>query len=152
MLRRPPRSTLFPYTTLFRAAHGDADARNLAAYPARLFVTRRPSLLFLYSGRAEFLGVRKPELFECGDGDAVAILAVARDGDFGLRHLRGALGGVVHHARDVLEIDLIGEANEVVHHGVIGDDVGGDASFRDHALHTMLGAPGRAQVIHRRIE
>src|SRR3712207_9499128 len=24
MIRRPPRSTLFPYTTLFRSAHGDA--------------------------------------------------------------------------------------------------------------------------------
>src|SRR5438034_3162285 len=25
MLRRPPRSTLFPYTTLFRSPHGDAQ-------------------------------------------------------------------------------------------------------------------------------
>src|SRR5690606_40312191 len=25
MLRRPPRSTLFPYTTLFRSVHGGAD-------------------------------------------------------------------------------------------------------------------------------
>src|SRR2546430_9587934 len=25
MIRRPPRSTLFPYTTLFRSAPGDAD-------------------------------------------------------------------------------------------------------------------------------
>src|SRR3712207_8780452 len=28
MIRRPPRSTLFPYTTLFRSAHGQA-ARGL---------------------------------------------------------------------------------------------------------------------------
>src|SRR3712207_8580823 len=27
MIRRPPRSTLFPYTTLFRSARGDARAR-----------------------------------------------------------------------------------------------------------------------------
>src|SRR5437763_7235119 len=26
MIRRPPRSTLFPYTTLFRSAGGDGDA------------------------------------------------------------------------------------------------------------------------------
>src|SRR3712207_8128242 len=26
MIRRPPRSTLFPYTTLFRSAHGWLDA------------------------------------------------------------------------------------------------------------------------------
>src|SRR5258708_22603178 len=27
MIRRPPRSTLFPYTTLFRSRHADADRR-----------------------------------------------------------------------------------------------------------------------------
>src|SRR5688572_32045736 len=26
MIRRPPRSTLFPYTTLFRSCRGDGDA------------------------------------------------------------------------------------------------------------------------------
>src|SRR3712207_7942060 len=26
MIRRPPRSTLFPYTTLFRSGHGDVEA------------------------------------------------------------------------------------------------------------------------------
>src|SRR5690349_24031600 len=28
MIRRPPRSTLFPYTTLFRSASADAGARE----------------------------------------------------------------------------------------------------------------------------
>src|SRR4051794_41701380 len=28
MIRRPPRSTLFPYTTLFRSPRGDAAARG----------------------------------------------------------------------------------------------------------------------------
>src|SRR3712207_7578307 len=36
MIRRPPRSTLFPYTTLFRSAAGGA---------ARLIVARRRSAL-----------------------------------------------------------------------------------------------------------
>src|SRR3712207_8588418 len=31
MIRRPPRSTLFPYTTLFRSRHGDGQR---AAVPA----------------------------------------------------------------------------------------------------------------------
>src|SRR5438270_7570408 len=35
MIRRPPRSTLFPYTTLFRSARG-AGARGSAATGARL--------------------------------------------------------------------------------------------------------------------
>src|SRR2546422_7363521 len=36
MIRRPPRSTLFPYTTLFRSAllEGDADGVELAGVPA----------------------------------------------------------------------------------------------------------------------
>src|SRR3712207_7286757 len=29
MIRRPPRSTLFPYTTLFRSLHGRGDRRTL---------------------------------------------------------------------------------------------------------------------------
>src|SRR5258708_13529199 len=31
MLRRPPRSTLFPYTTLFRSAHARSGQRGLGA-------------------------------------------------------------------------------------------------------------------------
>src|SRR3712207_7355026 len=34
MIRRPPRSTLFPYTTLFRS-HGRAGARERLPVPAR---------------------------------------------------------------------------------------------------------------------
>src|SRR3989454_8260925 len=30
MIRRPPRSTLFPYTTLFRSVNGSVVARNYA--------------------------------------------------------------------------------------------------------------------------
>src|SRR2546425_8176061 len=31
MIRRPPRSTLFPYTTLFRSARAAVDERRVAA-------------------------------------------------------------------------------------------------------------------------
>src|SRR2546425_8760222 len=41
MIRRPPRSTLFPYTTLFRSHHGPA-ARWRGAKPQPL--TREPHL------------------------------------------------------------------------------------------------------------
>src|SRR5687768_18369295 len=33
MMRRPPRSTLFPYTTLFRSAYRDRDAEKARAVP-----------------------------------------------------------------------------------------------------------------------
>src|SRR3712207_9365055 len=37
MIRRPPRSTLFPYTTLFRSAILDAGA-NFASSPNRVLI------------------------------------------------------------------------------------------------------------------
>src|SRR3712207_7497563 len=44
MLRRPPRSTLFPYTTLFRSAYGRPSliACRLHAHPRALTVLTRP--------------------------------------------------------------------------------------------------------------
>src|SRR3989442_9832457 len=43
MIRRPPRSTLFPYTTLFRSGHlpGDRDRRPAGPRPSQV----RPRLL-----------------------------------------------------------------------------------------------------------
>src|SRR2546430_17181219 len=52
MIRRPPRSTLFPYTTLFRSLHG------------RPAYTRRPP--WATGGGAS--GQRRAELAECGGG------------------------------------------------------------------------------------
>src|SRR2546430_13237392 len=49
MIRRPPRSTLFPYTTLFRSvrtpllSHGPSRAHLLEGVPARLHHMRRNS-------------------------------------------------------------------------------------------------------------
>src|SRR6266436_3879989 len=40
MIRRPPRSTLFPYTTLFRSQFGASPGRRCPAGPAR----REPKL------------------------------------------------------------------------------------------------------------
>src|SRR5688572_32555355 len=60
MLRRPPRSTLFPYTTLFRSCAGDADQR------------RDDSAGTVARARAHDSGVRR------GHGMAVAILHAAR--------------------------------------------------------------------------
>src|SRR5258707_7417434 len=43
MIRRPPRSTLFPYTTLFRSAHGGAGVGRSVldgvVHGARVFAT-----------------------------------------------------------------------------------------------------------------
>src|SRR3712207_8973308 len=42
MIRRPPRSTLFPYTTLFRSRQGDEDRqRQVAAWVVHLLAGGR---------------------------------------------------------------------------------------------------------------
>src|SRR2546422_8395513 len=45
MIRRPPRSTLFPYTTLFRSLVSKNEAVSFAAYQALvdLFPTQTPA-------------------------------------------------------------------------------------------------------------
>src|SRR3712207_7248670 len=40
MIRRPPRSTLFPYTTLFRSARGPGPRADRARHHARLRLPR----------------------------------------------------------------------------------------------------------------
>src|SRR6266536_2623408 len=40
MIRRPPRSTLFPYTTLFRSAHGTRELLKAVAYLLRRFMSK----------------------------------------------------------------------------------------------------------------
>src|SRR5256885_13011221 len=48
MIRRPPRSTLFPYTTLFRSAHFDfVNARNLDAGQTPTQITGAEKTAFL---------------------------------------------------------------------------------------------------------
>src|SRR2546429_7220492 len=37
MIRRPPRSTLFPYTTLFRSPYGDAPGNGSSGTVLKLF-------------------------------------------------------------------------------------------------------------------
>src|SRR2546426_4499626 len=90
MIRRPPRSTLFPYTTLFRSVAG---SRRAAA--ARQEVRRQrdePVLRELLGGLAD--PVRQAEDLVDHDDARRAILA------FGIREIRrdrgAARGGVLH--------------------------------------------------------
>src|SRR3712207_7445269 len=63
MIRRPPRSTLFPYTTLFRS-HGDAD-RAVPGDQARR--VERDPLAGRERGRARDGGARRRRI-AVGDG------------------------------------------------------------------------------------
>src|SRR2546429_6052185 len=42
MIRRPPRSTLFPYTTLFRSVPGPREVRRGALVPAAVHGGQQP--------------------------------------------------------------------------------------------------------------
>src|SRR5689334_23573873 len=61
MIRRPPRSTLFPYTTLFRSFGGEDLEANLPAKSYRntfqysAIVTGKGALMFEEIGRAHVL-------------------------------------------------------------------------------------------------
>src|SRR5690242_20927269 len=56
MIRRPPRSTLFPYTTLFRSAK---ESKNQAASPAAKGAG--PDSAFLSTLKWRFIGPRSEE-------------------------------------------------------------------------------------------
>src|SRR3712207_9044891 len=58
MIRRPPRSTLFPYTTLFRSERGVAEALERHDRRARDVVVVRDDLLGAEAADARDLGVR----------------------------------------------------------------------------------------------
>src|SRR2546430_9817498 len=114
MIRRPPRSTLFPYTTLFRsdplpvvAAHpehrrvaggaaGAVDARHLARLDAEIIAERRRRRLggsqvrLLYDGELREIGERaEPRRRHAGGLPAAAIERAALPR---VLHLRAQLG------------------------------------------------------------
>src|SRR2546426_6742137 len=60
MIRRPPRSTLFPYTTLFRSWRAERDARSVKAALGRLDRAARGSEN-LMPRILESLGARRSE-------------------------------------------------------------------------------------------
>src|SRR5688572_32018055 len=56
-LRQPPRSTLFPYTTLFRS--GERDARRVVSGARRHFLRRRVAVIGSAAREARAQGDRK---------------------------------------------------------------------------------------------
>src|SRR2546426_3279140 len=58
MIRRPPRSTLFPYTTLFRSRAGAAGARSPVRRDDDPGTSPRPQCPDHHAGRAEHLVIR----------------------------------------------------------------------------------------------
>src|SRR5688572_32949487 len=103
MIRRPPRSTLFPYTTLFRS-HGDERLEcGLEVEP----------LVFVDLVRADRGLDRGVELHP---GDVALVVVVGEERlrarlEVALqRRLRGRGGGFAQQARSLLELALVFDA------------------------------------------
>src|SRR3712207_7788093 len=111
MIRRPPRSTLFPYTTLFRS--GDEGGQYLRRLGAREHAARYPPGRGVsLAGHGDHVGAPRDGLLDVGDGLlAHRTLADNRhhgtvlvdEGYRAVLHLAGwvALGG---HVGDLLEL------------------------------------------------
>src|SRR5258708_18983531 len=107
MIRRPPRSTLFPYTTLFRSvpvrgAHGGRGVRGV--------LERVVEPVALAAGNGRQLAVdgdeRAAETVELGLGFALGRLDHERAGD-GERHCRRVVAVVDQAVRHVLDLDPV---------------------------------------------
>src|SRR5882762_11236283 len=98
MIRRPPRSTLFPYTTLFRSHRGGARAWPVGYSDLRRGLQRR-------ARGAALVGVaRRLEVWSAGGAGAARARAAARDrtlgaGDGADRRGRVTAGGAAPEQR-----------------------------------------------------
>src|SRR2546422_6907352 len=51
MIRRPPRSTLFPYTTLFRSSHSGVELHGFLSYLVKIALSGSTYSIFGYKGK-----------------------------------------------------------------------------------------------------
>src|SRR2546421_1329602 len=65
MIRRPPRSTLFPYTTLFRSIQTCADSRKAVLPKESCMREQDKSLSFSWSILLTWIGHEKLKLLSC---------------------------------------------------------------------------------------
>src|SRR3712207_6783346 len=81
MIRRPPRSTLFPYTTLFRSRHrvGLGPLGAALAMAERVGAPHVRPLALIYHGRARLELGEEPGLAELLEGLAQARAAAEHD-------------------------------------------------------------------------
>src|SRR3712207_6955893 len=81
MIRRPPRSTLFPYTTLFRSSPADKILWDVGhqAYPHKVLTGRRDLLPTIrqYEGLAPFCAIHESEHDIMGAGHASTSIGYA---------------------------------------------------------------------------
>src|SRR3989441_13198154 len=90
MIRRPPRSTLFPYTTLFRSSLGEMVEVGLIALAARRHGEGRPDTAARAAGAAV--------LYALAAGTVVSLLGLALTDDLFRLMAVPPPGGRLRHA------------------------------------------------------
>src|SRR5256886_16139443 len=93
MIRRPPRSTLFPYTTLFRSANGVASFGDLT-------VTK--------TGTSYWLKATAPGLGAATSGTFTITAAVATQLVFGVQPTTTAAGDHIPPAAQSTAVEAVG--------------------------------------------
>src|SRR6476661_9083026 len=130
MIRRPPRSTLFPYTTLFRSGPGWGGERPPSSCPGRLDHLEHRLDRAL---EVEVRGVDRRDAV-CRDGELRhgRVGAVTVD-DLGPgRGHSGSVGGSVQLVRASRQSCLLGRRQQDAHGRVRGDHGRDVAAFGDH--------------------
>src|SRR2546430_6574912 len=133
MIRRPPRSTLFPYTTLFRSPRADAIEfldRIAAANPDARFLAIAsgvpPELNSQRQESAAIHFIEKP--FELSEFGAAVQALLGPSTHPGSGDSRGALRDL--SARDLVPLQCLNLATSVLHLRD-GDDRHGEIHFLD---------------------
>src|SRR5258708_20281156 len=65
MIRRPPRSTLFPYTTLFRSSHAESKSRSSPSIISLLLPHRRQRAKFPPRSEEHTSELQSPDHLVC---------------------------------------------------------------------------------------
>src|SRR3712207_2011576 len=146
MIRRPPKSTLFPYTTLFRSGHRPAGQQPAAAdRPPR----HRPDLHDHARARAGSVG--RPER-GCGMSEpqsATTDTSAAASGP-GLagRGYRKVREGLV--VSDKMDKTIVVEVEDRVKHGLYGKVIRRTSKLKAHDEQQVAGIGDRVQIMETR--
>src|SRR2546423_14963270 len=104
MIRRPPRSTLFPYTTLFRSNHQGPNQHDLALMRPEVGQDAADRLALAHAGGADLRVLRKQQLAARA---ALLVFLLRLEARGFLRCLDGLARLVLLAALDLLEVFLV---------------------------------------------
>src|ERR1039457_913314 len=147
MIRRPPRSTLFPYTTLFRSVFGVDDADVAAARGADLARTSRVGQQLEAVEDQRVAALRLNDFLEFAVSRAVEQLSLRKlaglvEGLGNLAEEDHAGGQLEREAREIGGAGVLQRLRDLHHFERISDGVAeGLVHVRDQRLYALVETP-----------